>query len=122
MKYKKKKKERKGSRCETQNMAGKVSIVLASSLILLHNLLEPFSQALGVTASDLEHEELPLKEPLWVGNILETFYSIIFCERREKRESSEWMCTYDPRLELEVYFSVEIFSAMVFSFHSTYLF
>ena len=28
----------------------------------------------------------------------------------------------DPRLELEVYFSVEIFWAMVFSFHSTYLF
>lgn len=35
-------KESKGSRCENQNMSGKVSVVLVSSLTLFHNLLESF--------------------------------------------------------------------------------
>lgn len=48
------KKVKESSKCEAQNMPGEASIILASSFILLHTMLEPLPQTLKIIASDLE--------------------------------------------------------------------
>lgn len=80
-------KERKGSKCEAQNMPGEASVILS---------FQPYTptyaagtQALGVTASDLEQEEFPLTGPLWTRNHLESLIPSQLMGGKRKGERNE---------------------------------
>lgn len=113
-------KRKKDNRCKAQNMPEKASTISAANLILLHYCAGAFVPGLGNHSQWHGTGGASPTEPFWVENTLESFLPSWLVGGERKRGRSGWMCTDSPRLELEVYFSVEILWAIVFSFRSTY--
>lgn len=102
-------KERKGSKCEAQNMPGEASVILASRFILLHTLLEPLPQALGVIASDLEQEEFPLTEHCGQGIIWNLLFHHSLWEEGEKGKGVNECVLQVPRWNFKCVFLEKYF-------------